>query len=156
MIKSIKKESKHTSLSIIDRVIRTIRDIAYNLEYDKITPKRMRYIEFLYNNAPHETLTKYAGQPTSPNDVNNDPELEEFIVRRINQENYNIANSLGFELPNNQKVIVYNERNPFVKRRSQIEPGNYKIIGRKENQYIIEDEFGNQEIKSRVKINPII
>jgi hypothetical protein len=39
-------------LSLIDRVTRTIRDIAFNLQFP-ITPRRMEYIVNLYNQVPH-------------------------------------------------------------------------------------------------------
>ena len=51
----------------------------------------MIYIVDLYNNAPHDTLSKFACQLVSPNEVDSKPELEEFIVRRIQQENFNIS-----------------------------------------------------------------
>jgi hypothetical protein len=40
----VKSEPLHTSLSIIDRAIRTIRDIAFNLRIGVITPNEMKRI----------------------------------------------------------------------------------------------------------------
>jgi len=150
MVKSIKSEPTHSTLGIIDRVIRTIRDIAYNLGFGIITPKRMEYIVDLYNNAPHDTLTKYAGQPVSPNDVDNDEKLERFIVRRIQQENFNIISQYGFDIEPGEEVIVYNERNQMAKRRNEIEPEIMKVKERKGALYVLND---GREI-SRTKIHP--
>ncbi len=91
MVKSISSEPYHSSLSILDRVVRTIRDLAYNLKYDIITPQRMQQLVYIYNNAPHETLTHYAGQPTTPNQADSDPELQQYITLNIKKENYLIA-----------------------------------------------------------------
>lgn len=155
MVQSIKSEAEHTSVSLIDRVIRTIRDLAYNMNIGLITPKIMNRIETIYNDAPHSTLSKYAGQPVSPNDVDNDPQLEAFITRKIRQENYNISSQLGFNLVNGQEVSVFNERNNMAKRRSQIEPGTFRIKQRIGNIYEIIDENGNTQLKTRAKINPL-
>ena len=150
MVKSIKSEPKHTSLSIIDRVIRTIRDIAFNMNEPEITPKVMRKIVQIYNEAPHKTLSKYAGQPVSPNEVDKDELLELFIVRRIQQENFNISSKLGYDLLPGEEVIIYNERNNMAKRRSQIEPGKWFINERIGNKFSIKDEFGNV-VKRKMK-----
>ena len=49
----------HSSLSLIDRLCRTIRDIGFNLGYEGIyTFEMMNTILNYYNNARHETLTK--------------------------------------------------------------------------------------------------
>lgn len=86
----IKDEQKHVktnplygSLGIIDRFIRTIRDIAYNMHLGNITRRIMNEIVKQYNNSSHKTLSKYAGIPISPKMAQEDSQLEEFIVRRI-------------------------------------------------------------------------
>ena len=150
MVKSIKSEPKHTSLSIIDRVIRTIRDIAFNMNEPEITSKVMRKIVHIYNNAPHATLSKYAGQLVSPNEVNENPDLELFIVRKIHQENFNISSKLGYDIRPGEEVIIYNERNNMAKRRSQIQPGTWFINERIGNKFSIKDEFGNV-VKRKMK-----
>ena len=153
MVKSIKSEPTHSSLGIIDRVIRTIREIAFNLGWGVITPSRMKYIVDLYNNAPHNTLSKYAGKPVSPNDV--DEELERFIVRRIQQENYNISSKFDYNLLPGEEVVIYNERNNMAKRRSEIEPGKWFVVENVGNKYKVVDENGkNEQIKSRYKLHP--
>ena len=87
----------------------------------------MDYIVNLYNNAPYNTLTKYASQEVSPNEVDNNKELDEFIVRRIQQDNFNIITSPGYKLNEGMKVKVYNKRGAINKRRSELEPGKWKV-----------------------------
>ena len=153
-------EPLHSSLTIIDRVIRTIRDMAYNMKYDIITPNRMRDIVKQYNNAPHATLSKYAGQPTSPMEVENDNDLEEFIIRRICQENYLISSQPGFHIPDGAPVKVYNENNKRGKRRKVIQPGNFHIVryvndGINKGLYEISDDKNNIQYLPRSKITLI-
>ena len=116
MVKKQKTEPNHSSLGLIDRVIRTIRDMAYNMRIRLITPEIMKQIVYLYNNSPHSTLSKYAGQLVTPENVDNDPELEDFIIRKIKQENYSIMNNLGFNLSKGAKVDVYNVDSSMAKR----------------------------------------
>ena len=69
----------HTGLSIVDRVIRTIRDMANNLNLNIINPADMVYIVDYYNKSSHKTLSKFANFPVSPEIVQNDIELEKYI-----------------------------------------------------------------------------
>ena len=49
----------HTSLSLIDRLCRTIRDIAFNLNYEGIyNQEQMNKVLNYYNQSRHETLTQ--------------------------------------------------------------------------------------------------
>lgn len=108
-----KTEPQHTSLGIIDRVIRTIRDIAWNMKVKTITPTIMKSIVDQYNNAPHNTLSHYAGFPVSPTMVQNDASLEEYIIREIMKENYNITRTSLLSI--GDKVKVYNLPDPMIK-----------------------------------------
>lgn len=49
--KNNKTEPLHNSLGIIDRVIRTLRDMAYTAKIPKITPDVMDDLVYQYNNA---------------------------------------------------------------------------------------------------------
>lgn len=151
--KQMKTDPMHGSLGIIDRVIRTIRDMAYNLQIGTITPNVMKEIVNQYNNAPHKTLSKYAGFSVSPQMVNIDPDLEEYIVRRITQENYIIKCQPGFNIPLNTQVKVYNEHDSLMKRRSIIRPGIYHVIGFNNGLYEVIDDKNNVQLIPRTKID---
>ena len=124
-----KTDPLHSALGIIDRVIRTIRDMAYNMKIDpnKITPNIMNEIVNQYNNSPHNGLSKYAGFDVSPVIVQNDNELEEYIVRKICQCNYEIVNQPGYRLHDGMNVKIYNEKDTMSKRREIIQPGEFRI-----------------------------
>ena len=148
----------HSSLGIIDRVIRTLRDMAYNMKISLITPNIMEELVYQYNNAPHKTLSKFAGFPVSPQQVQDDPELEGFIVRRICQENYNIKNSPGFILENDTNVKVYNRTDNMMKRRTKIQPGQFVVKGFDKGLFDVEGKInGKNSIQKlpRYRIAPI-
>ena len=158
MVKKLKNKSdpNHSSLAIIDRAIRTIREIAFHLQVGMITPRIMEYIVFLYNNTPHNTLSKYAGIKVTPNEVDEKPELEKFIVRKIQQENFNTMQQFGFDIPIGDEVLVYNVNNNMAKRRSVIEPDTWRIKQRLGNLYEIErtDKIEKPRTISRFKLHP--
>lgn len=154
--KQVKTDPMHGSLGIIDRVIRTIRDMSYNLQEGTITPDVMNEIINQYNNAPHKTLSKYAGFQVSPKMVQEDPDLEEFIVRRILQKNYLIMSQPGFHLEPNTQVKVYNEHDSLMKRRSIIQPGQHHIVGFKNGLYEVIDDKNRTQLVPRYKVTTTI
>ena len=154
--KQVKTDPMHGSLGIIDRVIRTIRDMAYNMQEGIITPSVMDEIVNQYNNAPHQTLSKYAGFKVSPKMVQEDPDLEEFIVKRISQENFKIMSQPGFHLEPNTSVKLYNEHDSLMKRRSIIQPGNHQIVGFKNGLYEVKDDKNRTQLIPRYKVTTII
>ena len=124
-----KTEPLHSSLGLVDRVIRTLRDMAYNVNIGTINPGQMKDLVMLYNKAPHETLSYYAGEETTPEMAQNDPELENFIIRRIMQSNFNVKKQFGYDLPENSPVSVYNDTDIFQKRRTINQPGHF-VVGK--------------------------
>ena len=152
--KKVKSEPLHSSLGLIDRVIRTIRDMAYNMEVEIITPDVMAEILKQYNHAPHKTLSKYAGFDVSPYMAQTNPDLEEFIVRRISAENYRIQSQPSFKLKPGTKVKVYNENSAMMKRRSKIQPGEYYVEEFKDGLWTVRDEKNTRQRIPRYKLAP--
>ena len=148
----VKTDPMHSSLGLIDRVIRTIRDMAYNMNVGTITPSIMKEIVNQYNNAPHKTLSLYAGVSVSPQMVQNDIKLETFIVKRIVEENYKIMNSDGFKLEKGSQVKLYNEKDSLMKRRSTVQPGRHTIKGFKNGLYEVKDDKNKTQMIPRYKI----
>lgn len=139
---SSKTEPNHGSLAIIDRFIRTIRDMAYNIQIEQIQPKIMEMLVENYNNAPHTFLTKIIGYDVSPNMMN--PEMEEYLIRKITQMNYNIVNAPGYKIPDGAHVSVYNEKDIMTKRRSITRPGIFTVKGWNNGMYSLEKNSANQ------------
>ena len=155
---TVKSDPLHGSLGIVDRIIRTIRDMAYVMKVGVITPNVMNDIVKQYNHAPHKGLSKWAGFSVTPKMVNDDPELEEYIVRKICQENYNIMNRAGFKLNGGTHVKVYNEKDSMNKRRSIIQPGDFVINGFRNGLYEVEGKVNGKntiQMIPRYKLDPI-
>ena len=148
----------HSSLGIIDRVIRTLRDMAFNMKIGVITPEVMDEIVNQYNNAPHRGLSKWAGFSVTPKMVNDDPELENYIVRRILQANWEIKNNVEFNINDGVNVKVYNMTDNKMKRRSVIRPGEFKVIGKKNGLYEVEGKLNGKnttQLLPRYLLDPI-
>ena len=65
----------HTSLSLINRLCRSFRDMAFNMNTTIVDQKIMNQILDNYNNAPHKTLTEAC--------FNNDSRLKEIFPNGI-------------------------------------------------------------------------
>ena len=72
----------HTSLSLIDRVIHTIRDMAYQLQVGIINPKAMKIILDEYNNTYYSILLKYADFKVTPMMAHKDKRFEDMIATK--------------------------------------------------------------------------
>ena len=88
--------------------------------------------------------------------VQNDPKLEEYIVRKIVQANHNVMNKKGFQLKEGTEVKVYNEKDSLTKRRTVIQPGKFIIEGFNRGLFKVKNINDNSiQLVPRFKINPI-
>ncbi|KAK8877899.1 hypothetical protein M9Y10_004662 [Tritrichomonas musculus] len=88
--------------------------------------------------------------------VFDDSELEDYIIRQIHKENYNIMNQPGFKLPNGTSVKIYNENDSMMKRRSIIQPGKYHIVDSHDGIYTVADDKNNTQLIPRYKLDVTI
>ena len=107
----------------------------------------MREIVSQYNNAPHKGLSKWCGFDVTPNDVQNDSELEQYIVRQISKENHKIMNSFGYEIPIDTTVNVLNPTDKMLKRRVPNQPSEFKIIGKRGSLFVVQDIHNKNKIQ---------
>ena len=122
------KRSVH-STSIIDRLIRTLRMMNFNLGNDKeIEPAVMEFLIDEYNNSPHGTLSKIFKQNITPNDVDSDIRLETELCRHIARQNFVVESNPDYEI--NGLVRVYNDANRFDKVKPKLLPGKWKFVER--------------------------
>ena len=147
----------HTSLALVDRAIRTIRDMAYNMEVPqrKISPSVMEWILHEYNNSYHKTLSKYAGFKVTPDMVHNDSNLEQRICNTIHAANWNVMHEPGFRLASGLHVKVYNDRDTMGKRRRVIRPGEWVIEEWENGKYKVKNNTdGYTCVMPRYKLAP--
>jgi hypothetical protein len=154
-----KPDPYHNRLSIMNRLIRTLRSYAYNAQtsnrrpqvssktsrsrtatriyrngpYQTITPELLTDILYSYNHAPHRTLSSLTGFNTSPADLLNDIDLEAFAAKKLLHANL-VYEKERFKI--GDTVCVYHiASGPFEKRRYEMEQGLYEITERIGNMY---------------------
>ena len=114
----------HNRLGIINRVIKTLRDI--NNERD-FTQQSMTKALNAYNNSVHSSINK------EPNDFT--PEDEEQYIENKTLET-NLKTNM-FNIPNNSFVRIMNSSTPMKKKRLNLSDGSYKVAYKTGNKYVI-------------------
>jgi hypothetical protein len=107
------EEPEHRKLGTIDRVIRTIRDIAFRNGIETISPDQMKEIVTTYNSEPHKTLSQLMGFDVSPNLAWSNKNLQEELREKIEDSQNKVLRRPGFLLEAGQKVKVFNPRDPL-------------------------------------------
>lgn len=158
----------HTSLSLIDRLCRTIRDIAFNLNLPGIYhQKDMNDILDYYNKSRHETLTKtlFKAYPElkhqfkfiSPAIINNSDLLETKYVEECMKHNFNVVSNPDYKLKQNDTVKITSEKSKLGKKRTIIDKDLYKINKQEGNIYeLINTKTGTKVYKPRFEIKNFI
>ena len=153
------QEQNHTALSIIDRFIRTLRDMnkPTNESNDKSTDDKFKYIdkhrmtEFLrsYNN------TKHAATNHTPKEMKDDSKLEEkYIIECLdNKQRQQEINNLHLKEGKFVRYLIDKDKN--VKHRYNISREAYKIESRNGNIYTIIALDGSTKDIPRWKLIPV-
>ena len=140
-------EGSHTSLSLIDRLCRTIRDISYNMGIKILTQNDINKILNVYNNMYHSSLSKILGKKITPNEVNDNPELEQQIINYCIDYNKQLkVLHPEIELQVGQICKVYQPFDKFKKRRRLLKKDYYKIVNKTGNIYTVQNTRNNKKI----------
>lgn len=140
-------EGSHTSLSLIDRLCRTIRDISYNMGIKILTQNDINKVLNVYNNMYHSSLSKILGKKITPNEVNNSPELEQQIINYCIDYNKQLkVLHPEIELQVGQICKVYQPFDKFKKRRRLLKKDYYKIVNKTGNIYTVQNVRNNKKI----------
>ena len=151
----VKKENINR-LSLINRLCRTLRDIAFNMNIEIVDQNMMNKVLDIYNNAPHKSITKacFGYDPRlkkiypngiSPNNVCNDgdfgicPEgiryLERVCIIQWLTMNYAKQDEID-EINLLDQCRIYEEKDKFDKsKRSKLSKDIYQVIGKERNLY---------------------
>lgn len=149
-------KKSHTSSSLIDRLCRTLRDIAFNMHVEISDQHIMNTILKYYNNAPHKTLTEACFDECpnlkliypygiSPNDMSNNDYLQKLYIIQCLKFNY-IVDSDTEELHIRDKCRVYKEKDKLSKTRSKLSKDIFQVIDKKGKIYILQNINDNKEI----------
>ena len=140
-------EGSHTSLSLIDRLCRTIRDISYNMGIKILTQNDINKVINVYNNMYHSSLSKILGKKITPNEVNEHPELEQQIINYCIDYNKQLkVLHPEIELQVGQICKVYQPFEKFKKRRRLLKKDYYKIVNKTGNIYTVQNTRNNKKI----------
>ena len=140
-------EGSHTSLSLIDRLCRTIRDISYNMGIKILTQNDINKVLNVYNNMYHSSLSKMLNKKITPNEVNNSPELEQQIINYCIDYNKQLkVLHPEIELQVGQICKVYQPFDKFKKRRRLLKKDYYKIVNKTGNIYTVQNTRNNKKI----------
>ncbi len=119
----------HSTLSIIDRLSRTIRRMNFNIGNDaNISPNTMEILIQEYNNSPHKTLSDIVGRPITPNMVDDNERLEDYIVWTRMRDNIKTKFKDDFDIVG-RNVRCLNESSKFDKVKTKLLPGIWQVVG---------------------------
>ena len=152
-------DNNHTSLGIIDRFIRTLRDMntttekskhqSHDEKYTYITPHRMNKLISIYNNSYHGAIG------CTPKEMYSNPELEkEYIFRCLTlaDKQHRIKNLI---LPIGSYVrYILPRHDGITKKRYQISRECYKIEDRRGHMYTLIAKDGTVITRPRHKLIP--
>ena len=93
----------HNQLSLIDRMSKAVRDMIYNTKRElptfELTDETLDEIANIYNNTPHETLSKTMGFDVTPANVLANQRLQDEIVQvTIRKHNLLTSNSVTLSI----------------------------------------------------------
>ena len=148
-------DKQHSSLGVIDRAIRTLRDMntpkhyheqSHHRQFNMFSVDKMRRLVNKYNNSYNRTLK------CTPKEMHENKELEiKFIYR--NQKYRHIQRGIkDFRLNNGDMVRYRIDKNPLEKHRYRYSPESYKVVGRERAFYIIQARDGSSLLMPRWKL----
>ena len=136
----------HTSLTLMDIICRTIRDIAFNLNLKGIyNQQAMDLILYYYNNTAHDTLSQMIFKSNqelkdrnpegiTPTIINNNDNLENIYVNICIEYNFKVRIQSDFILnPGDRVKIIFNGGSgkgaKFTKKRAYLDKNDYIVQG---------------------------
>ena len=142
----------HIRLAILDRSVRTIRDMLYRLKVNAAMPEDVYRTVLIYNNTAHKSLNNY-----TPKQVHNNIWLEKRIIQNLKGENWLTSHKQDFIIPDGEEVAVRQNYSIFEKRRSTVKSGRHQIQSKDKTHgyYIVKDEEGNESRAYRRDLKPI-
>lgn len=149
-------EQRHSTLGIIDRVIRTLRDMnvpgvedvleSDDISFRDFSKDKMEKLVILYNNTWHESIDM------SPAEMQNDINLErKYIIKKL-YESEDRKNLLDYELDEGDYVRYINIKERNKKHRYKVTPEAYKVVGKDGNAYIIMAKDGSTKTIARWRL----
>ncbi len=151
-------DKQHSALSVIDRFIRTLRDMniptdkntkrrySNNIKYHTFSQKRMNKLIDTYNNSHHSEINM------KPYKMNDNVELEIDYIRKCLNKQIKIEETDGYNLNDGEYVRVLLDKKTFKKRRYRVSREYYKASGRDGKLFVVMAEDGSVKLFPRWKL----
>ncbi len=157
------QDKQHTSLAVVDRLIRTLRDM--NIPVDKnvrvkhkskkysddkkyfaFSEHRMGKLITSYNKTYHDEIKM------APKDMHDDIELESKYIRNCLGKQVDVENTKGYELKTFEYVRILLDKETFKKHRYRVSREYYMITGQDGKLYDVQARDGTIKKLPRWKI----
>lgn len=148
-------DKQHSSLGVIDRVIRTLRDMnrpkypheqSHDKQFLSFSEDKMRRLVEQYNRSYNRTLK------CSPSEMMDDINKEIKFIHR-NQKHRHVQRGIrDYTLKQGDFVRYRMNRDPLVKHRYRYSPESYMVVGREHGHYIIQAADGSSLLMPRWKL----
>lgn len=144
------KSEGHIRLSILDRSVRTIRDMLYRLDISNVGPDDLYRAVVIYNNTIHRTLGY------TPLQVHCNQVLERRVLQRLKTDNWITTHRTDYQIGEGEEVAVRQKYKPFEKHRSTVKKGKYTVSNRnKDGSYEVRDSESKRSKVYRRDLKPI-
>jgi hypothetical protein len=140
-------DQRHTSLSIIDRFIRTIRD--YGRKNKPFTNDKLQSFISEYNTSVHSSTNM------TPTEMQNSKEKELQYIHNMIREQHDIESEPGYKLKKGDHVRLINKERGMHKVRFKATPSYYTIIEIDGTKITIQAADGTTKTVTRFQIIPI-
>ena len=141
-------ETNHIHTSILDRTVRTLRDMLFNLKIKTVSPNDIKNLVHIYNNTRHMTLSKILGFPATPQMLHKNQSLQLLFIRRLRSANWLKMKSKGYVIENSSNVFVRAKYNTFEKKRAKVKQDIYEVIGHKGAMYELKNNKTGEKIEA--------
>ena len=149
-------DKSHSTLGIIDRFIRTIRDMnrpvdsdpkqSHDKQFKSIDLNTMNGLIDLYNNTYHSTIK------CTPKEMFDNENKEKEYIFKCMDRNEKQRTIKDFQLNNGDYVRYVIARDPLKKKRYQVTNESYMIVGKEGSHYILQAKDGSIIIKPRFQL----
>lgn len=148
-------DKQHSSLGVIDRVIRSLRDMntpkhhneqSHHKQFNTISQAKMTRLKHQYNNSYNRTIK------CTPQEMFNNKELEIKFIYRNQKHKNNQRGIRDYHLMPGDFVRYRINKDPLAKHRYRYSPESYKVVGKERAHYIIQAQDGSSLVMPRYKL----
>jgi hypothetical protein len=160
-------DQNHTSLSVVDRFIRTLRDMntpvekskrtSLNRKYRDFTVKRMNKLVAIYNETRHKATGHKPSEMQADSEDPKKAKMEKaYIIKKIYEsERRHKLKDYNLEQDTYVKYIIPRDGKKDSKHRYQVSPEYYKIKGKNGHAYEIMAKDGSILTLTRWRLIPL-